>query len=65
MSRRGVHSPPDAGKWGLAGNKEHKSEEKEDYPGQQAGIVSCEATISRHRRLHVFGKAVRSHSAME
>lgn len=54
MSRCGAHSPPHAGKWGLAGNKE--SEGRDDYPGEQVGIVSCEATNSRHRRLHVFGK---------
>ena len=65
MSRCGAHSPPHAGKWGPAGNKERKSEEKEEYPGKQVGILLCEATNSRHRRLHVFGNTVRSHSAME
>ena len=31
----------------------HKSEEKEEYLGEQFGIVLCEATNSRHRCLHV------------
>lgn len=58
-----AHPPP--GKWDLAGNKVCKSEEKEESLGEQVGIVLCEATDSRHRRLRVLGKAVRSHSAME